>query len=129
MCDCDQQAILETLGYSLWVPESYAINAVVINPGNSNLYVSLENGNTTIPGQTGAAWAITTVAGLISIATGLLFTWPEWVMDGGSGTSGIYLIDQAVTHDGGNYIAIRNTDDEPGTVDSGWQSFGMNSPE
>lgn len=63
--DCTEK-LFQTLGYSDWVPQSYGINDVVINPGNSNLYVSLVENNTTAPAQPGSLWSITTVAELIA---------------------------------------------------------------
>lgn len=128
MCVCNQQEILQILGYSLWVPRTYSLGNVVINPGNSNLYVSIADGNTTIPGQPGALWAITTVAELIGAAGSVSFTWPMWVSGGGAGTAGAYNINQAVTYNGGNYISLtdNNIIAPGGGLD--WQSFAMNEP-
>lgn len=68
-CNSCQQDLFETLGWTLWVPSTYALNAVVINPGDSNLYISLADGNTTTPAQPGTLWALTTVAQLIATSS------------------------------------------------------------
>jgi len=130
MCACNQEDILKILGYSLWIPRTYNLNDVVINPGNSNLYVSIANDNTTIPAQPGALWAITTVAELINSggAGSGGFTWPAWVSDGGAGPSGDYLLSQAVTYNGGNYISLTDGNVDVPEGSANWQSFAMNAP-
>lgn len=125
-CNSCLQELFQNLGYSLWVPQTYGIDAIVISPGNSLLYQSTENGNDTIPGQPGSDWTITTVAVLIAVGSGSTFTYPTWTSGGGAGLDGTYNFGQAVVYDGGNYISLINGNgDTPGLTDN-WQSFAMN---
>ncbi len=127
-CNSCQEELFITLGWSVWLPQAYGINAIVINPGNSNLYVSLEDNNTTIPAQPGASWALTTVAQLIAITNGTTLRWPTWFSGGGTGPNGDYMMNFAVNYNGQNYISLvdNNVDNPEGSIN--WQRFAMNEP-
>lgn len=123
-CNSCQQELFQTLGYSLWLPQSYGINAVVINPGDSNLYISLVSDNTTVPAQPGSLWSITTVAELISTSSSseVLATLGYFAWDVGT----FYSQNQGVLHNGSICVSSipgtnTNIGNVPGdTSDSNW---------
>lgn len=68
MCNCSIPEILVSpqFGWTYWIPQTYAIDAVIVDFGNGQLYQSTANGNTTAPAQPGTLWILTTVAELIA---------------------------------------------------------------
>lgn len=123
-CNSCQVDLFLTLGYSLWVPTTYQLNDVVINQGNSSLYISTANSNTTAPWQPGALWNITTLAELIKTnsITDALAALGYFPWNG----STAYSQNQAVTHAGNVCVSSipgvnSNIANTPGsTSDSNW---------
>ena len=125
MCQCISQILTSPqFGFVYWIPISYDLNDVVVDQGNSLLYISTANGNTTAPGQPWALWNLTSVSQLIetnaisdALAALGYFAWSN---------STAYSQNQGVTHNGKVCISSvpgtnTNLGNTPGsTSDANW---------